>query len=119
MIALATVTTTGGCLSDTSQRGEPDHGEIVVISGDEPWMDGQRFRIVVREDDEIRLDKSYRLPVESDRLTIEPGTYEMTVSVAGENVGSREWDVTECQSQFLIYFQRDRSDRVHLGTSDC
>lgn len=118
--ALATATAASGCLFGASQRGEPEHGEIVVIIPREAeWMDEQTFRIVAREDESAVVDESFELPVDTVDLTVDPGTYQMSVYLEGERLATSEWEVTECSSQFQISFGAERSDGVHLGTSDC
>ena len=119
---LIATTSLAGCFGAGRMFG-PGEGEIFIVTSSEEqadlWVAGQTFRIVGRTDGEVAFEESYELPVGALDLTVPPDTYQIVLSVGGDEITTYEWEVTSCKDQLLLEFLDSREDGIHVGTSNC
>lgn len=105
-----------GCLG-SGDLFEPDHGTIYVY--DRGWAAGQELRIIAKANREITINKEYELPVGSPKIEVDPRSYQINVYLSEEQVGSYEWDVTQCANELYIMFGEEPADGIEIQTSAC
>lgn len=98
-------------------------GHIQFFSDeDRDWIEeGQTLRVVGKTGGTKAFERSVRLPYNGEPLTVHPDTYTIYVYLEDELIDKPEWkwEVTSCQSDLYLTFQRTKQKGIIFGTSNC
>lgn len=124
LIGVTVTAALAGCFGQTHEA-PPEEGEITfkepVDTGPAWWAHGETMRVVVRTSGTELINRSYRLPAsgENDGITVEPGTYDVQVSIDGKDMAEYTWDVTSCRNSLYIEIMPEETDGLTFFTSSC
>lgn len=79
----------------------------------------EHSRVVAEKNRDTIVDQSFTLPVEQQKLTVEPAAYSVQVYLGREQKATHPWKVTSCQSILYVTVEDSESEGIRVHTTHC